>query len=193
MYNQNCLHFSFLLILVVGYTVDSTSTMPTPPFMTYRCNAGKVTDITISNDHSAHVRVLTKDGGYCQPVLKTMAGVLQCITSFYENADAKTDKIKAVTILYEEMTIKGIVGGEHFKYYTLSCLGKVGVVQAEMIQMTVGKPGQNEEKTTLKGALHLTISTVNSKLVDHTMAAKIGEKLSLSITSPGIYMYSTTL
>lgn len=57
---------------------------------------------------------------------------------FKENADAKTDKIKAVTILYEEMTITGIVGGVHFKYYTLSCLGKVGVVQAEMIQMTVG-------------------------------------------------------
>ncbi|CAG2221979.1 Retrovirus-related Pol polyprotein from transposon 412,Retrovirus-related Pol polyprotein from transposon 297 [Mytilus edulis] len=110
---------------------------------------------------------------------------------FKENADAKTDKIKAVTILYEEMTIERIVGGVHYKYYTLSCLGKVGVVQAEMIQMTVGKPGQNEEKTTLKGALHLTISTVNSKLVDHTMEAKIGEKLSLSITSPGNSWFST--
>lgn len=54
---------------------------------------------------------------------------------FQENKNVK-DKIKVVTILYEDETKDGIVGGIHSKYYTLSCVEKVGVVTVVMSPIT---------------------------------------------------------
>lgn len=55
-----------------------------------------------------------------------------------ENGSDLTDKITVVTLLYEDETKNGIVGEIHSKYYTLSCVEKVGVVTVVMSPMTVG-------------------------------------------------------